>query len=127
MPTKEPTKEPTQESTNRNWRFYLDDALECIQKAQLYTSGLDQAAFVASGMNYDATIRNLEILGEAIGKIPPNITQQQPHIPWRFITDFRNRLAHGYFGIDNDIVWDVIENHLPTTEIALLEIKRAEN
>jgi len=87
----------------------------------------DQTAFVASGINYDATIRNLEILGEAIGKLPLHITRQQPQIPWRFITDFRNRLAHGYFGIDNDIVWDVIENHLPATEEALQEIKRAES
>ena len=111
-------------SRNRNWHFYLNDAIECIQKVELYTAELNQESFVASGINYDATIRNLEILGEAIGKLPAEVTQLQPQIPWRFITDFRNRLAHGYFGIDNDIVWDIIKNHLPRLEDALTEINQ---
>ncbi len=110
-------------SNKRNWRLYADDALECIQKIFSYTEGLDQQSFENSSLTYDATLRNLEILGESIGNLPADITETQAHIPWHFISGFRNRLAHGYFGIDNDIIWDIIENHLIPLEKALQALK----
>ena len=69
----------------REWRFYLDDMIGFAEKVIAYTDGLDQEGFVASGLNYDATMRNLELIGEAATNIPDEIRQKYSHIPWRMI------------------------------------------
>lgn len=79
-----------------------------------YTHGLDQAGFVSSGLNYDATVRNLELIGEAATHIPDEIRQANPQIPWRLIIATRNRLIHGYLGIDNDTLWSIIRSDIPS-------------
>ena len=83
-----------------------------------YCEGLDQAAFEASGLNYDATVRNLELIGEAATHI------QETHvaIPWRQVTATRNRLIHSYLAIDNDILWSIIQDDIPVllTELCCL-------
>ena len=71
------------ESIHREWRFYLDDMIEFAEKVMTYTEGLDQESFVASGLNYDSTVRNLELIGEAATHIPESIRKAHPHIPWR--------------------------------------------
>ena len=101
------------EST-REWRFYLDDMVGFAEKVLAYTHGLDQAAFESSGLNYDATLRNLELIGEAATHIPDTVRQTYADIPWRMIVATRNRLIHGYLGIDNDTVWSIIQDEVPT-------------
>lgn len=105
----------------REWRFYLDDMIGFAEKVEAYTDGLDQAAFVASGLNYDATLRNLELIGEAATHIPEAVRAAHPNIPWRMIVATRNRLIHGYLGIDNDTVWSIVRDEVPL----LLEKLRA--
>ncbi len=101
------------DATPREWRFYLDDMIGFAEKVLAYTHGLDQAAFEASGLNYDATLRNLELIGEAAMHIPESVRQTHPEIPWRMIVATRNRLIHGYLGIDNDTVWSIVEDDVP--------------
>ncbi len=60
-----------------------------------------------------AVCRSLEIIGEAVNKLPPDIKIQYNEIPWREISDLRNRIIHHYFGIDYEIIWDLIENEIP--------------
>lgn len=71
-------------------------------------------------MIYDATLRNLELLGEAARHVPEEARARAPDIPWRRIVGVRNILIYGYLGIDNDIVWDIVTNEvhklLPTLE-----------
>ncbi len=83
------------ESSQREWRFYIDDMLDFSEKVLSYTEGFDQAAFVESGLTYDATLRNLELIGEAATHIPDEIRDTYPDIPWRMIIATRNRLIHG--------------------------------
>nr|WP_231890849.1 HepT-like ribonuclease domain-containing protein [Methylomonas koyamae] len=64
-------------------------------------------------MNYDATVRNLELIGEDATHIPGEIRENNPQIPWRMIITRRNRLIHGYLGIDNDTVWSIIQTDRP--------------
>ena len=99
--------------TQREWRFYLDDMIGFAEKVIVYTSGLDQAGFVASGLNYDAAIRNLELIGEAATHVPDAVRAANPQIPWRLIIATRNRLIHGYLGIDNDTLWSIIRSDIP--------------
>ncbi|MES2537746.1 MAG: DUF86 domain-containing protein [Pseudomonadota bacterium] len=97
----------------REWRFYLDDMLGFSEKVIAYTDGLDQAGFIAKTLNYDATVRNLELTGEAATHIPQPIREANPQIPWRHIIATRNRLIHGYLGIDNDTLWSIIQDDIP--------------
>jgi uncharacterized protein with HEPN domain len=101
------------EPAQREWRFYLDDMIGFAGKVIAYTDGLDQAGFVASGLNYDATLRNLELIGEAATHIPDAVRAANPQIPWRLVIATRNRLIHGYLGIDNDTLWSIIHGDVP--------------
>jgi uncharacterized protein with HEPN domain len=104
-------------SSGREWRFYLDDMIGFAQRVIEYTHGLDQAGFEASAMRYDATVRNLELIGEAATRIPQAVRDAAAQIPWRQIIATRNRLIHAYLGIDNDTLWSIIQDDVP----ALLE------
>lgn len=102
------------DAAEREWRFYIDDMITFAQKVMAYTDGLDQNAFVSSGLNYDATIRNLELIGESATHIPDAVRAANPQIPWRLAIATRNRLIHGYLGIDNDTLWSIIRSDIPS-------------
>ncbi len=97
----------------REWRFYLADMISFAEKIITYTKEFDQESFVMSGLNYDATLRNLELIGEAATRIPEAIRSANPQIAWRLIVATRNRLIHGYLGIDNDTLWSIIVSDIP--------------
>ena len=107
----------------REWRFYLQDMIRFAHNVQTYTEGLDQAAFVASGISYDATLRNLELIGEAATHVPEDVQTQHADIPWRLVIATRNRLIHGYLGIDDDTVWSIIQKDIPVLLSALEQIQ----
>lgn len=90
------------DASSRAWRFYLDDMIGFLERVQIYTEGFDQSGFVTSGLNYDATLRNLELAGEAATHIPEEVRIAHPGVPWRQIIATRNRLIHGYLGVDKD-------------------------
>lgn len=107
----------------REWHFYIDDMIDFAEKVIAYTAELDQGAFVASNLNYDATVRNLELLGEAATHIPPEQRDAYPAIPWRQIIATRNRLIHGYLAIDNDTLWSIIVDDIPGLLLELRKFK----
>ncbi|MEZ5615297.1 MAG: DUF86 domain-containing protein [Rhodocyclaceae bacterium] len=111
------------EAAPREWRFYIDDMIAFAGKVIAYTKGLDQAAFIAGGLNYDATVRNLELIGEAATHIPEAIRIGHPQIPWRKVIATRNRLIHGYLGIDNDTLWSIVRDDIPTLLETLNDLK----
>ena len=106
----------------REWRFYIDDMIGFAEKVLLYCDGLDQDAFVRSGLNYDATVRNLELIGEAASHVPDAVRVANPGIAWRQIVATRNRLIHGYLGIDNDTLWSIIQDDIPVLLRALQSV-----
>jgi uncharacterized protein with HEPN domain len=81
------------DTSQREWRFYLDDMIDFAGKVLAYTEEFDQAGFMASGITYDATLRNLELIGEAATHIPDEVRATHPEIPWRMIIATRNRLT----------------------------------
>jgi uncharacterized protein with HEPN domain len=105
------------EQPMRDWRFYLDDMAQFAQNVLAYTEGFDQKTFNHSRLNFDATVRNLELIGEAATHVPQDIRDASPDIPWRQIIATRNRLIHGYLGLDTDTLWSIITDDIP----ALLE------
>lgn len=76
------------EANSREWRFYIKDMIDFAEKVLAYTNGLNQADFIASGLNYDATLRNLELIGEAATHIPCKVRKAHPEIPWRMIISY---------------------------------------
>jgi uncharacterized protein with HEPN domain len=99
--------------SEREWRFYIDDMIDFAEHVLAYSQGLDQAGLVADRLHYDATIRNLELIGEAATHVPDAVRAANTDIPWRLIVATRNRLIHGYLGIDNDTLWSIIQTDIP--------------
>jgi uncharacterized protein with HEPN domain len=97
----------------RQWRFYVDDMVAFAEKVLAYTAGMDQSSFVANTLVFDATVRNLELLGEAATHVPEAVRQAHLQVPWRMIIATRNRLIHGYLGIDNDTLWSIVVSDVP--------------
>ena len=106
----------------RGWRFYVQDMIEFSERVLSYTNGLDQATFIADGRTYDATLRNLELVGEAATHIPRAVRDAHPEIEWREIIATRNRVAHGYMGMDEDVIWDIIQTDVPNLLPALRDL-----
>jgi uncharacterized protein with HEPN domain len=109
----------------RAWRFYIDDMIGFAGNVLTYTDGQDQAGFEKSRLHYDATVRNLELIGEAASHVPPHVREFAPKIPWRLIVATRNRLIHGYLGIDNDTLWSIVRDDTPSLLTELQALKKA--
>lgn len=110
-------------TSNREWRFYIDDMLGFCVRVQTFKAGLDQAGFAADALRFDATVRNLELIGEAATHIPESVRASLPDIPWRMIIATRNRLIYGYLGIDNDTLWSIVETDIPALLVNLQALK----
>jgi uncharacterized protein with HEPN domain len=93
--------------------LYLQDILDSGTAIQSYVEGCTFDLFVRDRMRHSAVIREFEIIGEAVGKLPESIKEASPGVPWQDIKDFRNLLAHEYFGVDLEIVWNTICQDLP--------------
>lgn len=100
----------------RDYRLYLEDVLESVTKIQTYTAGFTFDSFVSDTKTVDAVLRNLEIIGEAIKQIPDDVRRSNPQIEWRKIAGLRDILIHAYFGVDMEIVWDIVTTKLPDLE-----------
>ena len=98
----------------RDQAIYLADFSECCEKIGSYTEGLTLESFAADGKTYDAVVRNLEIIGEAVKRIPEQTRLAHPQIDWRKIAGLRDILIHEYHGVDHYIVWDIVQNKLPS-------------
>jgi uncharacterized protein with HEPN domain len=101
------------EAGQREWRLYIDDMIGFAEKVLSYTEGMNQASFISNNLTYDATLRNIELIGEAATHIPDTIRSENSDIPWRMIVATRNRLIHGYLGLDDDILWSIIVDEIP--------------
>lgn len=99
--------------SEREWSFYLSDMIDFARRVSDYTDGLDQATFIADQRTYDATLRNLELIGEAATNLPESVRAAHPEVPWRLVIATRNRLIHAYLGIDDDTIWSIIQDDVP--------------
>jgi uncharacterized protein with HEPN domain len=105
-------------SEKRNIKLYLKDILDSGNAIMEFTKGLSFEDFIRDRKTFSAVIREFEIIGEAVGRLPEELKSKYPQIEWQDIKDFRNLLAHEYFGVDREIVWKIIHDDLPV----LLEV-----
>jgi len=108
----------------RDYKLYLDDILQAIKKIEKYTKGLSLKEIKKDDLVIDGVVRNLEIIGEAVKNIPSYVKDKHPGIEWKKISGLRDILAHEYFGIDLEILWDIIKNKIPDFKAEISRLLR---
>ncbi len=109
------------------WTIYVRDMLQFAKEVLCLTRGLDQSEFVNDLRVYRATLKTIEMIGEAAAKIPDSIRLSYPHIAWGEIIGTRNRVTHFYSGVDDDIIWDIVQNDIPALIPQLEKVLADEN
>ena len=95
---------------------YLEHILEALKRIFDYVEDIDEVVFLNNALVQDAVLRNLEIIGEASNRLlryHNNFIEKYPDVPWEDMYWMRNRISHGYFSIDFEIIWKTIEQDLP--------------
>jgi len=96
----------------RDATVFLDDIIEACEKINRYISGLTVEQFRLDEKTIDAVVRNLEVIGEAAKNVPDE-TRATIAVDWKRMAGLRDVLIHEYFGIDLDIIWDVVQTKVP--------------
>ncbi|WP_058999960.1 HepT-like ribonuclease domain-containing protein [Leptolyngbya sp. NIES-2104] len=104
---------------SRNIRLYLEDMVKSCEKILRYTNAMTFEEFLSDELRYDAVIRNLEILGEAAKKVPQDLRNRSPETEWRNIAGLRDIIAHAYFQIRDEIIWDTVQNKIQPLKIQI--------
>jgi uncharacterized protein with HEPN domain len=98
----------------RNYLLFLEDISLRIEKIEQYTLGMTYKEFQQDDKTVSACIREIEVIGEATKQIPSEITKKFDELPWSLMAKMRDKLIHWYFEIDEEIVWNVAKNKLPS-------------
>jgi len=99
--------------SKRTEKILIEDIWESIEKIDRYVSGMSADFFMHDDKTVDAVVRNLEIIGEAANRLPAQFKEHHGLIEWRKIVGLRHRIVHQYFGIDREIIWEIITADLP--------------
>jgi len=97
----------------RNVGLYLHDIADSISAIEEYTAAIAEGDFYSNRLVQDAVVRRLEIIGEAAKNIGEDFRSKYPEIPWKKIAGMRDIIAHGYFGVKPERIWDIVSHNLP--------------
>ncbi len=101
----------------------LDDICDALDRIEQYISGMSFDAFSKDQKTVDAVVRNLEIIGEASNRLPADFKNSHSQIQWHKVVGLRHRIVHEYFGIDLQIVWQILQKDLPSLREAISQIR----
>ena len=104
---------------SRDYKVYLEDILDSIRKIHDFTRGVSLSSLAEDAKTMDAVVRNLEIIGEAVKHLPDEIRGKASDVDWRKIAGLRDILIHAYFGVNVDVIVDIIKDKLPSLEKAV--------
>ena len=108
--------------SSRDQILFLEDILESIKFIDQYICDLDYADFINDRKTFDAVLRNLEVIGEAAKNISEQVKSSNDNINWKGMAGMRDKLIHGYFGVDPEIVWETIQTRLPEIKTQIQDI-----
>ncbi len=111
--------------SERDNLLLIQDMLVAIEKILAYTANMTFADYEFDSKTRDAVERNFGIIGEAGARITVELKLAYPQVEWRIIKDFRNVVIHQYFGVNNQIVWDIIVSQIPLLHQEILAIVNA--
>ena len=103
---------------------FIQHILECLERIEDYTEGITKDDFINSVQLQDAVIRRIEIIGEAVKNLPVETKNKYPDIPWREIAGMRDVLIHGYFGVDLELTWNVVEKEVQELKKNMNKVKK---
>jgi uncharacterized protein with HEPN domain len=106
----------------RTYIDYLRDIVDYASKAERFVQGIDFERFQSSEEKWFAAVRALEVIGEAAKNIPKDIKEKHSEIPWKEIAGMRDKVVHGYFGVDLEVVWRTIHEDLPPLRAAIVRV-----
>ena len=99
---------------HRDWKLRIQDILESIEGIQNYVSGMSLDDFLRDQRTIDAVVRRFTIIGEAASHVPDVICKKSPEVPWIDMRAMRNFVVHEYFGVSDIIVWNTVQDDLPS-------------
>ncbi|MFH1542472.1 MAG: DUF86 domain-containing protein [bacterium] len=97
----------------REYKDYINDIINAINDIAEFTKGQDQTGFSVDKKTSFAVVRGIEIIGEAAKNIPSDVKAKYPEIPWKELAGMRDKVIHGYFGVDLSVIWQTAKNDLP--------------
>ena len=101
---------------------YLRHILDAIELIKEYTEEMSENEFLSNSMAHDAVVRQIEIIGEAARNISDNFRVLHPNLPWGKMIGIRNKIIHEYFNVNFAIVWDTIQDDLPSLQKAIKSV-----
>ncbi len=104
---------------SRDPLLYLEDIIEACDKILLYTKDTNFDKLKSDSMLFDAVVRNIEVMGEAAKNVSDALRQEVQEVPWKEIAAMRDVLAHVYFGVDPEIVWDIVTTKVEPLKSAI--------
>ncbi|MGO8820451.1 MAG: DUF86 domain-containing protein [Desulfomonilaceae bacterium] len=111
----------------RDYRASIEDIEYCLDRIRTLTIGLTFEEFTQNLMKQEAILRNLEIIGEAVKNIPEVARRKYPNIDWVRIAGLRDIIIHQYFGIDLEIIWDILKTKIPAFDVQVRQIIQEES
>lgn len=98
---------------SRDWTLYLEDIADACRLIEQFTAGTSIESFAADALVFHATVRNLEIVGEAAKRLPEEAKAWMPEVDWAGAARFRDIVAHRYFALDPAVVWSIVQTKIP--------------
>jgi uncharacterized protein with HEPN domain len=110
----------------RNARLFLEDIEKSCAKIVLYTEGLTRDQVLTDELRLDGILFNLQVIGEAVKRLPVDLRDRHSDVAWREIAGLRDFVAHAYFALDLEILWDAIQQGIPTLKNQIEKILASE-